>query len=73
MTVKDVIKTCLELDDQCLDPRPSHWLDIAQLIHELACHAEPTLRPGPGPDIFGDGWEKVNVSSNRKLQDRNGW
>lgn len=73
MTVKDVIKQCLECDDCVLDPRPSWWLDAAQLIHELACHAEPTLRHGPGPDIFGDGWAKVNVSSNRKINDRTGW
>ena len=73
MTVKNAIKACLELDDCVLDPRPSWWLDIAQLIHELACHAEGSLRSGPGPDIFGDGWEKVNVLSNRKVNDRTGW
>lgn len=73
MTVKDIIKVCLECDDQVINPRPSNWLIMAQLIHELACHAEPSLRRGPGPDIFGDGWEKVNVSSNRKRNDREGW
>ncbi len=73
MTVKDLIKRCLECDDCWLDPRPSNWLFMAQLIHELATHAEPSMRRGPGPDIFGEGWEKVNVSSNRKLNDREGW
>ena len=73
MTVKEVIQMMLEFDDQFIDPRPSHWLDVAQLIHELATHAEPSFRSGPGPDVFGDGWEKVNVSSNRKRNDRTGW
>ena len=73
MTVKEVIQLMLEFDDQCIDPRPSHWLDVAQLIHELATHAEPSFRRGPGPDVFGDGWEQVNVSGNRKRGDRTGW
>jgi hypothetical protein len=73
MDVKQIIKTCLELDDQVIHPRPSWWLEMAQLIHELATHAEPSFRPGPGPDVFGEGWEKVNVSSDRKCNDRTGW
>lgn len=73
MTVKELIQLTLELDDQMVDPRPSQWLFVAQLIHELATHAEPSLRRGSGPDIFGDGWECVNVASGRKRYDREGW
>lgn len=73
MTVKGVIQMLLEMDDQFISGRPSNMLVAAQLIHELATHAEPSMRRGPGPDIFGDGWEAVNVSSNRKRLDRTGW
>ena len=66
MTVKELIELMLEIDDQIVHPRPSQWLFAAQLIHELATHAEGSLRRGLGPDIFGDGWEDVNVASDRK-------
>jgi len=73
MTVKELIQVMLELDDQMMHPRPSSWLVAAQLVHELATHAEPSLRRGAGPDIFGESWETVNVSSDRKRDDRTGW
>lgn len=73
MRVKELIQLMLELDDQVLHPRPSPWLVAAQLLHDLASHSEGSLRRGNGPDIYGDGWESVNVSSDRPVGDREGW
>ena len=70
MQVKDLIKMMLEMDDQIVCPRPSSFLRAARLIHKLAEAAEPVIRD---LEVFGDGWEEINISSNRKCGDRRGW
>jgi hypothetical protein len=69
VTVADLIRVLLELDQQIISPRPSSWGVAAELVHALAEHAEPTLRPGPGPDIFAD-WDKVDLSQVKRRAPR---
>jgi hypothetical protein len=69
MTVKDLLELLLELDDQVICPRPSAWLKAAQLVRDLAEHAEPSLRC---PEAFGDGWDLVDVSDTRKRNEVHG-
>ena len=62
MDVEQLLEILLSLDDQVVHPRPSNWLRAAQLVHALACHAEGSLRD----DVFGGGWEFLDVSDGRK-------
>lgn len=70
MTVKKLMQVMLELDDLVVHPRPSTWLRAAQLIGDLATHAEGSLR---NHDVFGDGWAQMNVADGRGRNDRTGW
>lgn len=59
MTVADLIKVLLEMDQQVISPRPSVLGVSAKLVAVLAEHAEPSLRR---PDLMGD-WRSVDLSS----------
>lgn len=58
MTVADLINVCLELDQQIVSPRPSEWGKAAELVRDLAEHAEPSMRD---PKRFGE-WEDIDLS-----------
>jgi hypothetical protein len=62
MTVAKLIRLLLELDQQCVSPRPSLFGEGVELVRMLADHAEPSIR---NPDLMGD-WEAIDVSQVRK-------
>lgn len=61
MTVADVIRMLLEMDQQMISPRPSVLGRAAELVAMLAEHAGPSLRR---PDVMGD-WESIDLSPAR--------
>jgi hypothetical protein len=60
VTVTDLLKFLLELDQQWLTSRPSPCGLAAELVATLAEHAEPSLRQNLG------GWRSVDLSPVRK-------
>ena len=59
MTAEDLMRVCLDLDQQCLTSRPSPWGDAAVLVSRL-CHAAEGQIGQPGKDL-GD-WRSVDLS-----------
>jgi hypothetical protein len=58
MTVADVIRMLLEMDQQFISGRPSALGRAAEIVQTLARHAEPSLR---NPALMGD-WESIDLS-----------
>lgn len=48
MTPEIIIKLLLELDQQCLAPRPSTWGEAADIVYDLCCHASGSYRGDMG-------------------------
>jgi hypothetical protein len=66
MTVEEAFKLLVDMDEQIIDPRPTIFADLLELMIVLAEHAEPHLRTGPGPDIYGDCWSVDTMLIKRK-------
>lgn len=62
MTIADLMKLCLEFDQQQLTSRPSPWGVVAERLAIVCEHAEPSLRDDK---ILGD-WQSVDLSPVRK-------
>lgn len=62
MTLADLLRVLLELDQQCLTSRPSPWGRAAELLSILADHAEPSVRDA---SLLGD-WRSVDLSTARQ-------
>lgn len=65
MNAEQLIKVLLELDQQVIHPRPSSWGKAAELVMNLAAHAERSLRRDGLSELLGD-YESVDLSSVRR-------
>jgi len=61
MTVETVLRMLLDMDAQCLTGRPSACGLAAEVVAQLAGHAEGSLRD---PAAFGD-WRAVHLKQVR--------
>jgi hypothetical protein len=71
ITLADMLKLCVELDQQMLTSRPSAWGVMAEKIKWLAEAAEMQLRTGLR-DPFWLNWENVDLSPVRDKRARRG-
>jgi hypothetical protein len=58
MTAEQLIKVCLELDQQCVSPRPSEWGKAALMVFEL-CRA---ISANQWPNCTLGHWNGVDLS-----------
>jgi hypothetical protein len=64
MTAADLIRVCLELDQQVICPRPSCWGQAAEMVSKLACVCENAGQTF-NPPIYGD-YRTIDLSVIRK-------
>jgi hypothetical protein len=63
MTIADLMRICLEFDQQCISSRPSEWGKAALMLRTLAEHLDYAEHEPPFKDtsLLGD-WSTVDTS-----------